>query len=95
MESQNTEFIIISQEDIAQQNQARETEYDSQGIVVSDKELVKEMKRDDSGTADMINMMQKILMIMDEMQISFKEHCTKIEEMVEDNCKEKKKSIVA
>jgi hypothetical protein len=36
MESQNKEFRIDSQEDIIQQKQTRETEDDSQGMVVSD-----------------------------------------------------------
>ena len=58
MESQNKEFRIDSQEDIIQQKQTRETEDDSQGMVVSDQELVKEMGSDESGTGDMRNMMQ-------------------------------------
>ena len=68
MESQNTEFRIDNQEDIVQQNQTRETEDDSQATVVSDKELVKEMGSDKSGTGDMRNMMQIVLMRMEGMQ---------------------------
>ena len=68
MESQNMEFRIDSQEDIAQQNKTLETEDDSQGTVVSDKEQVKEMGRDESGTGDMRNMMQIVLMRMEGMQ---------------------------
>ena len=42
--------------------------------MANDKELVKKMLSVKLGTADMINMMKKILMKMDEMQITSEEH---------------------
>ena len=59
MASQNTES---SQEDIVEQNQAREAENDREQTVTSDEELVKEMQFDEIGTTDMINMMKIVLM---------------------------------
>ena len=53
----------------------------SQGAMANDKEMVKKMRSVKLGTADMINMMKKILMIMDEMQISLKDGQRSMNEM--------------
>ena len=64
MASQKTYFSL---EDIVEQYQAREAESDSQRALTSDKELVKNVKL---GTADMMNMLQIVLMRMKEMHSS-------------------------